>query len=498
MAWKRTRAENRQSRARFGRAYTLVVFFDVPVDAVRLMRGAAISRCDRSQDWANPFVDRTRPLRVMLDPNLNHNDPDVESVLKLGTRREVVEFLSTSLDPHSMPRQVRRVELERVESRDRTENWVANLEDTWVPMFNEIRGIADYAFGPLDADSAHLAVLTGQTAAALGCDLFLSTNQHLLEGRASISGWGSQLGPVDPRELARLAAVLFRQDGLIPMSENSTLKGGVYDATVHDWVPSYLVLYRELCKHDGCDRTLDYMDGLLGNCALSVMALDRLARLHFAEDTKPANNTTVRHQQYESASFVIALSAALESLTWVLFILAKAEAGRLQVTFRRLLPSSRKMSRWVSRVSEYSPKAVSAFRHGFGPSLELVVHFRDFLQHHVPIPSAVGAFGKVACISSDARFIDKWRVGVLLAEPHAGESHRWPRSDEAMGVLPGAVMPYPFFRSSLHDLLDLVECVLRELCTTLGVKEVEMENPHFSPGWGRSDPELTRLLTRSL
>jgi len=502
MVWKQAHSENRETRAKYGRSYYVMVFLGFPPDGARAMRGPALARPNRylHRERTNPLRDNTRPLRVMLDPGLDRSDPVLQSILKLTRHEDVLELLCTSLDPNSVPQHAKRVEMERLERPD-GENWSANLEDfhTWVPMIGGWEGLASYAFGDVQPDDAHLSMLTGQTARSLGCDLFLTANETLLEKRCSVSGWVADLGPVTPLELARILAVRFRRAGWLPTASNTTLRGGVYDVTVQEWLPAYLPIYRHFSSGEDSTRVLDYLDGILGNCALSLMALDRLACLHFAEDTEPANNTSVGEQQKEAASFVTSLTSALESLTWVLFHLANATADRRQVTFRKLVyqPRGKRDLLWTSAVSEYCPEATAALRDGFGPTLELVLHFRDLLQHHVPIPAGVGIFGETVRVGVSPRFIDKWKAGVLLTEPHPGENPIWPTSHEAMGVLPDAVMPYPFFRSCAFDMLALLQAVLSCIGSKLSLAERVHPNPHFS-SWLEPDAELTELLAKAI
>lgn len=497
------RAVSRESRAEFGRAYSAVLFLDVSPAAAKHMRGPALASRNRlrHREHANPFSNRTRPLRVMLDPMLDHSNSTVRNVLKLARHYQVVEMLATSLDHNIMPEHVQRVDLIRLENQGNGEDWSAEFNNSsiWVPMMAGYEDVASHAFGQMDPESAHRAVVTGQTAIFAECDLFLTINATLLDARDKIGGWAADVGPVSPLELIRMLGVLFRLAGFLPTSVNSTVLGGVYDATIQGWLPSYLPLYRHLCFDDGEDDILDYFDGLMGNCALSLMALDRLATLHFAEDTDAANNQSVAQQQYESSSVVIGLTSALESLTWVFFKFAGARANRRNVTFRKLLyePTARQDKLWTTSVSEYCPEGVSALRDGFKPTLRLVVHFRDLLQHHVPIPTAVAQFGEVLGVNGGARFIDKLKAGVLRREPHPNETLGWLASHDAMGVLPDAVMPYPFFRSCIVDLLQVVERVLSALCSRMEVSHSGEVYPRF---WGRHgiDLELIRLLTSEL
>lgn len=494
---------DRESRARFGRVYETMLFMDFPVDDALHMRGACITPSDRGRSRSNPFTDRSRPLRVMLDPALDHEDASVIRALQLGCMSEVAEILRVSRDPHPSPSGARTIELEDLgPQRDGVHGWAAHFEEssTWVSMSDDYLEVARHVFGPSASDAAHTAVLTGHTHEALGCDVFLTTNRQLVDRRGSLSSWAGRLAPIDPVELARLLGILLRQQGVLPTSAQSWVRGGVYEATVHDWLPSYLSLYQLLAAQSDTDRTLDYLDGLLGNCALAIMALDRLAVLHLAEDTSPANNSSSAQQQYESASLAIAASAALESLTWVLFTLAGAQADRRSVSFRHIVRNRtrRKNAAWLEQVIAFCPDAVSAFRKGFVPTLELVLHFRDLLQHHVPIPAAVGVFGQIIRVNGEEQFIDKRRIGILRTEPHPGETPRWPSNHEAMGVLPDAVMPYPFFRSAVHDTFSTVQAVLLELCSKLGASGDDPANPHYTIMGEGANVELPRFLALSL
>jgi hypothetical protein len=481
-----------------------MLFLDIPPSAAKSMRAPALAppATYRRQVRSNPFSDRTRPIRVMLDPALEHEDDAIRSILKLARHDSVVELLCTSLDPHTVPDHVRAVQLHPLEHSRSGDDWGVEFENSsiWVPMIVGYEGLATHVFGDLEPQAAHLAVLTAQTSKSVQCDFFLTTNAVLLSARDSGGGWAGELGAISPMELARLLGVLFRMSGVLPTSVNSTIRGGVYDATIQEWLPSYMPLYRHLCRTDESGETLDYLDGLLGNCAMSLMALDRLAALHFAEDTEPANNTTAGQQQYEAASMVVALTAALESLTWVLFKLADARADRHRVTFRRLLldSGSKPDEGWVRTVSDYCPEAVAAFRHGFRPTFQLVVHFRDLLQHHVPIPSAVAQFGDSIRVDGEPRFIEKLKAGILIVEPHTKEVPHWPTSEDAMGILPGAVMPYPFFRSCVLDLLRLVEAVLSFLGSRVGTSDAANTDQRLPTWFGAPDTELVRFLTTQL
>ena len=81
-----------------------------------------------------------------------------------------------------------------------------------------------------------------------------------------------------------------------------------------------------MCCSSGNEDALRYMDGLLGNCVLALMSLDRLARIHFGEDLESANSASVALQQYESP--LLLRIAALERLTWVLLALTDAKPDR--------------------------------------------------------------------------------------------------------------------------------------------------------------------------
>jgi hypothetical protein len=494
---------DRESRARFGRVYEAMLFMDFSLNDALHMRGPCIAPNDRWHSRPNPFTDRSRPLRVMLDPTLDHEDENTVRALQASCMSEVAEVLRVSRDPHPSPSGAKTVELEDLGPQgDGVHGWEAHFgkSSTWVSMSDDYLEVARHVFGPLTAGAAHTTVLAAHTHEALGCDVFLTTNRQLVDRRGSLSGWAGRLAPIAPEELARFLGILLRQQGVLPTSTQSWVRGGVYEATVQDWLPSYLSLYRLLAAQPDTDRTLDYLEGLLGNCALAVMALDRLAVLHFAEDTSPANNSSSAQQQYESASLVIAASAALESLTWVLFTLAGAQADRRGVSFRKIVDTRarRKNAAWVERVSDFCPVAVSTFRKGFVPTLVLVVHHRDLLQHHVPIPAAVGVFGRLVRVNGEERLVNERHIGILRTEPHPGEAPRWPSSREAMGILPDAVMPYPFFRSAVHETLSLVQAVLSELSSRLGASGANPANPHYTIMGEDTNAGLPRFLALSL
>jgi len=195
---------------------------------------------------------------------------------------------------------------------------------------------------------------------------------------------------------------------------SSLLEGSTYESTVLDWLPSYLRLYRALSKRDTADKALDYLDGLLSNCALALMALDRLAAHHFAEDESDANNATIREQRYESTLLLVSVFAALESLTWAMVTLSGARPHRRRdVYFNRLLKQSTETKKvlWTGQVESFCPSAVSALRSGVGPSLELARHFRNLLEHYVPLPVATAVFGEPSPLPP--RFLDRLNVGAL-------------------------------------------------------------------------------------
>lgn len=125
---------------------------------------------------------------------------------------------------------------------------------------------------------------------------------------------------------------------------------------------------------------------------------------------------------------------------------ADASAPRLAVSSRRLLAGDGvKGRRWVDQVSEYCPSSVSVFQSMMTPRLDIDLHFRDLLQHHVPITVASASFGEVLQIGSGPRFIEKLKMGVVLPKVHPGERLHWPTGGEGTGILPDAVVPYPSF-----------------------------------------------------
>jgi len=493
-----------QSRAHFGRTYEAVLFLDVTMKEARRIRGVGIAPGDRDRARPSSFTDPSRPLRVMTDPGLDHADASAVLALGLCRRGPMVEILRASFDSHAAERGDKTVEFEDLGPQDHgVHGWAANLDgsSTFIPMSDDYIEIARHAFGVSEHGAAHSAVLAGRTSDRLGCDVFLTTNSHLLDYRSSLSGSARKLAPIAPTELVRLLGVLLRQRNTLPSCSGSWIQGGVYEATVQDWTPSYLTLYRHLCSRSDSDDSLDYLEGLLGNCALSVMALDRLAVLHFVEDTVPANNSSSARQQYESAALVTAATAAFESLAWVLVTLADAQTNPRKVTFRRIVEDSpRSQAQWLGRVIEFCPEAVAAFRAGFAPSLQLLLHFRDRLQHHVPIPAAVGNFGRIVRANGEPRFIDEQRYGVLHTDGHLAAAEQRPDFDvgEANGVLPDAIMPYPYMRTALHDMLSTVQSVLRDVALNLGAPDEDPENPYCGTPGASVSAQLPRFIALSL
>jgi hypothetical protein len=494
--------ENRESRARYGRTYRAVLFLDVPLKRARRVRGVSIAPGDRNQSRPSPFTDPSLPLLVMVDPGLDRADPSARMALELCRKAKAAEILRASFDPHPAGDGEKTVEFEDLGPQDHgVHGWAASLDGstTWVPMSGDYLDVAHHAYGVSDPVAAHSVVLAGRAGVQLGCDVFLTTNGHLLDYRSSLSGSARKLAPVAPTELVRMLGVLLRPQNTLPTCTGTWIRGGVYEATVHDWVPAYLSLYRHLCTRFDSDRSLDYLEGLLGNCALSVMALDRLALLHFVEDTVPANNSSSARQQYESAALVTAVTAALESLAWVLVTLSGVQVKPRDVTFRRIVETSpRGHAPWLKGVSAYCPEAVAAFKAGFAPSLQLLLHFRDRLQHHVPIPAAVGNFGRIVRVNGEEQFIDDQRMGVLHTEGHLEAAKHWLDVDEASGVLPEAIVPYPYMRTALHDMFSTVQSVLREAASKLGASGEDPGNPYCGRAGDSVSAQLPRFMALSL
>jgi hypothetical protein len=96
-----------ESRARFGRVYEAMLFMDFPLSDALRMRGPCIAPVDRWHGRSNPFTDRSRPLRVMLDPALDHEDESAVRALQASGMSEVAEALRISRDSHSGPPGVR-------------------------------------------------------------------------------------------------------------------------------------------------------------------------------------------------------------------------------------------------------------------------------------------------------------------------------------------------------------------------------------------------------
>jgi hypothetical protein len=488
-------AESAESRAEYGLVYEAVLFYDFPVEQALRIRGPRLAHREPYRRVSNPFVDRSRPFAVMLDPGLDLSDEPVGHVLELASQKEVVEFRCLSACRDSVPKEVGRVEIEQVSPSHGLLRWSARVNNSSALVAvqeNAVPFLAERFFDLSDRERGLEAVLAAEAGKAVGCDVLLTSNEHLLAQRNEATGWGSTIAPVDSLELARMLGILFRRRGVLPTSSHSVIIGGVYEATVFDWLPSYLRLYRALIDRSKTDRALDYLDGLLSNCVLAVMALDRLAVLHFAEDTERANNSTVGEQRYESTSLLVAVFAALESVAWLMVTLAKATPrDRRDVGYRRLLKGE---APWARQVGDYCPSAVSALKTGAVPSLGLARHFRDLLEHYIPVPVAVGIFGEKSLLP--VKFLERLHIGLLRAEAHGGETPCWPEDSDRLGIIGGAVVPYPFFRVVLHDLLGVVECVLHELCASCGAPDHVPANPHYSLN-ARNQGELPRLLSRT-
>ncbi len=500
MSRVRGEAEDRESRAMAGRLMRLMLFMDVTLADARLLRGPAVARPDLrgSEPRRTPFSDRA-PLRVMLDPALDIGQPDLANLLKLTRHTEVVEFHDCSLSGWDEIPGVKRLTITERPGFGGETAWQAATENSWHAVWlGDITAFAPRLFGVPASGTALDCAVAAEAGSTVKCDVFLTANGTFL-GSADLPWWKSKVGPMALKDLSGLLSVLFRRAGFLPTSTSSTAKGGVYDVAVQRLLPSYLRLYRGLCLSSSSDRVLNYLDGLLGNCALALVALDRLACIHFDEDIDPANNVTVAQQQYESASFVVAATAALEGLTWVLLELAELSPDRRGVTFRKLLtaPRSKRDIAWVDAVVERFPLAVRRLRESFGADSALALHFRDLLQHHFPIPVAVAEFcDPSVIINGQPRFADKWKVGVLMIEPHAGEELPELAPEPCSGVLPDAVMPYPFLRGCARELYRLTDAVLGELSQEYGATGETATSLWYEDGFLIVDDDLIGMLTQ--
>lgn len=477
-------AEDRELQAALGRVYSYIVRLDwTPIDA-RAFHGPAMSIKPSWIPESDIFLDRNSPLKITLCPDLSMDDIYLKTLAKLSSLDDLEVFIPPDLSENGIENSFLHMKYEQ--AKKSLENWhllIPERNSRYGLFIQENAGeIAGLAFGGDGADNAFAMYNTARAHETLGSDLLVTRNRKALGERYKES-FVKNLGIVTPKEALSMASTFLRNRDVFPTKvsprfKQSTNRGSFYDGLTQLMIPSYLQLYGILARLGSkYDEARLYLEGILINCSQLLIALDRLAIVHYRENIQKANNDSVRIQQYEASNAILSITSACEGLTWLIVKLSGQEPNRLSVSFRKI---REKKEQWIKELGLFEPTA-EIVRANYFSVFEIVYALRHTLQHHMPISVAVEVFGKTARINNEPKFFEEFWMGVLLSGTKNIPPAGWPKG------LPGimndgdeiAILPYPFFRETAFRLTRLCERTLNSLSIIMSKEKQEQALPFF-------------------